>query len=157
MKAAGRIVLAGMVGTTFMTAYSYWLSKKERQEFTEPVLLNKLSNSSSKLPDVDDVATHPAGWAAHYLTGIAFVITYYILCRRALHSPGIVKGLLVGGASGVLAIASWKMMFAASPNPPQNDRDAYYRQLFIAHLIFSVFALYGYKLPDYIKRISLKK
>lgn len=154
MKITGRIILAGIIGTTFMTAYSYRLSKKEKQEFTEPILLNKLADSSPELPEVHDEDIHPAGWAAHYGVGVLFVICYYVLWRRSLHSPGIIKGLVTGAASGVLAIATWKIMFATSPNPPKNDRYAYYRQLFIAHIIFSTFALYGYNLPDYIKRLS---
>lgn len=154
MKAAGRIILAGIVGTTFMTAYSYWLSKKEKQEFTEPILLNKLADRSPKLPNVDDTDEHPGGWLTHYGIGILFVVGYYIIWRRSLKSPDIVKGLLLGAGSGVIALAAWRIMFAANPNPPKNNRYAYYRQLFIAHLIFSTFAIYGYKLPDYIKRLS---
>jgi di/tricarboxylate transporter len=154
MRTAAKIVLAGVVGTTFMTLYSYIISKKEKQEFTEPILLNKLIDGSENLPDIADEDKHPAGWLAHYGIGVLFVIAYWIVWRRALRSPGIVKGLLIGAASGIVAIISWKLMFAANDDPPQNDRYKYYRQLFYAHLIFSVFALFGYKLPEYVKRIS---
>ncbi len=154
MRTAAKIVLAGVVGTTFMTLYSYIISKKEHQEFTEPILLNKLIDGSENLPDIDNEEKHPAGWLAHYGVGVLFVIAYWIVWRRALRSPGIVKGLLIGAASGIIAIISWKLMFAANDDPPQNDRYKYYRQLFYAHLIFSVFALFGYKLPEYLKRIS---
>lgn len=149
-----KILLAGVVGTTFMTLYSYLVSKKEKQQYVEPVLLNKLINSSEALPEIRDTKTHPAGWLAHYGVGILFVIAYWILWRRALHSPGFVKALFIGSASGVIAIAAWKIMFAANSNPPRNYRYGYFRQLFIAHIIFSAFALASYKLPAISKPLE---
>lgn len=149
-----KIILAGIVGTSFMTLYSYIISKKENDEFVEPVLLNELIDRSENLPDIKDEEkdTHPAGWLAHYGLGVAFVLAYWIIWRQSLRSPGIIKGLLIGAASGLVGIAGWKIMFAANDNPPQNDRYRYYRQLFYAHLIFSTLALFGYKLPDYIRK-----
>lgn len=155
MKVA-KILIAGIVGTSFMTLYSYMISRKKRQQFVEPVLLNELIDRSETLPDIDngDKDTHPAGWGIHYALGFVFVLSYYIVWRNALKSPGIIKGLLIGAASGLIGIVSWKIMFAANDNPPHNDRSGYYRQLFIAHLIFSVSALYGYKLPEYLSSLK---
>lgn len=150
-----KFVIATVVGTTFMTLYSYWVSKKEKQQFTEPVLLNELIGRSESLPEINDTKTHLAGWAGHYGIGLAFIIAYYILWRRSLQSPSVPKALVVGAASGLAGIVAWKLMFAASNNPPGNDRYKYYRQLFVAHIIFSFAALYGYKLPDYINRRHL--
>ena len=151
---ASKIILAGIVGTTFMTLYSYYISKKERQQYVEPVLLNKLIDSSENLPDIKDEETHPAGWLAHYGIGIAFVIAYYLLWKRALKSPGPLKALIIGAASGAVGIGSWKIMFAANDNPPGNNRYGYYRQLFYAHLVFTALALAGYKVPEYIKKLT---
>jgi hypothetical protein len=152
-----KIILAAAVGTSFMTLYSYIVSKREKDQFVEPVLLNELIDSSETLPDVEDKRSHPAGWAAHYGMGVLFVLAYYILWRRSLKSPGIIKGLVIGAASGLVGIIGWKIMFASNDNPPQNDRYNYYRQLFFAHMVFSVFALYGYKLPDYFKKTGLNR
>jgi len=151
---ASKIILAGIVGTTFMTLYSYYVAKKEKQQYVEPVLLNKLIDSSENLPDIEDKEKHPAGWLLHYGLGIVFVIAYYILWKRALKSPDVVKALIIGSASGAVGIASWKIMFAANDNPPRNNRYGYYRQLFYAHLVFTALALAGYKAPDYIKKLS---
>lgn len=149
-----KIILAGVLGTSFMTLYSYVISKREKDQFVEPVLLNELIDSSENLPNIDqDKQTHPAGWAGHYLIGIGFVFAYYILWRRSLTSPTIAKTLVIGAASGLIGIAAWKIMFAANDDPPHNNRFMYYRQLLFAHIIFSIFSLYGYKLPDYIKQI----
>lgn len=137
-----------------MTLYSYIISRKEKEQFTEPFLLNELIDRSENLPDIEDKKTNPAGWLIHYGLGLVFVLSYWLLWRRSLKSPGIVKGLVIGAASGLIGIMSWKIMFASNDNPPRNDRYGYYRQLFVAHLVFSTLALYGYKLPDYLKKIK---
>jgi len=147
MKPIYKIIAASIAGTTFMTMYSYYRSNKENQQYREPVLLNKLINRSELLP-VKVSNNHPAGWASHYAVGLLFVLTYYALWRRALHSPGPVRTITVGTMSGILAIGAWKTMFATNANPPHNNRFGYYRQLFIAHLIFSSFALAAYKASE---------
>lgn len=148
-----KIIIASLVGTSFMTLYSYYISKKEKQEFTEPVLLNKLIDRSENLPEIENKEedSHPAGWLLHFGTGVGFMLCYYFLYKKALTSPSLSKGLLLGSASGLVGIGVWKIMFASNNNPPRNNRYRYYRQLFIAHIIFSTFAIYGYKLPEYSK------
>lgn len=148
-----KILIAGIVGTSFMTLYSYAMSKKEKQQYVEPVLLNKLIGRSENLPDIENEETHPAGWLAHYGVGILFVMAYWLIWRKALQSPGLTKALVIGAFSGGVAIAAWKIMFASNANPPKNNRYGYHRQLFYAHLIFSALALAGYKIPEYSKRI----
>lgn len=147
MKAVSKIILAGVIGTTFMTLYSYYASKKENQQYLEPKLLNKLMGRNKVVP----VSVHkngPAGWLAHYGIGVFFVLTYWVFWRRALQNPGPVKVLAVGSASAVLAVVAWKIMYTTSPNPPDNNRFGYYRQLAIAHFIFTALALYTYKIAD---------
>lgn len=146
-----RFAAATLVGTSAMTLYSYIISKKKKQQFTEPVLLNQLMDDASGLPETNKPESHPAGWAGHYAVGLLFVISYYILWRRTLTSPTVGKSLAVGSASGLLAIVAWQIMFSASDNPPQNNRRRYFGQLFVAHLIFSLAALYSYRLPDKLK------
>jgi len=147
MKPLTKIILAAVAGTSVMTLYSYYRAKKEKQQYIEPVLLNRLMDKSPYTPSkIND--NHAAGWVAHYGVGITFVTAYYFLYRKSLHVPGPIRALLVGTASGALAIAVWKLMFTSSDNPPQNNRYGYFRQLFIAHIIFSSVALVGYKLLD---------
>jgi hypothetical protein len=153
MKAPVKILLAGIVGTSFMTLYSYYAAKKEKQQYKEPELLNKLIDRNKTI-DVDVSKKHAAGWLAHYGVGVLFVFSYWVVYREALHSPGAVKVLIVGSASAGIAVVSWKIMFAASPNPPNNNRFGYYRQLAIAHLIFTAFALATYKALNDIKKVE---
>jgi len=153
MKAPIKIIVAGIVGTSFMTLYSYYKAKKENQQYKEPELLNKLIDRN-KTVDVDVSTKHAAGWVAHYGVGVLFVLSYWVLYRKALHSPGPIKVLVVGSGSAIVAVAAWKVMFSASPNPPDNNRFGYYRQLAIAHLIFTLFALATYRALDQSNKLE---
>ena len=151
MKTIEKIIVAGIVGTSFMTLYSYWKSRQEKQEYVEPVMLNKLVDNSQNLPDVKDNDTHPAGWGLHYLAGIAFVSAYWLLWHKALRKPRTSKILVIGAASGLIGIIVWKLLFTQHNNPPHNYRYGYYRQLLIAHIVFSASALLSYKAMQYIE------
>jgi len=145
MKAIEKIIIASVVGTSFMTLYSYFRARAEKQEYVEPVMLNKLIDKSKNLPEVDNEVVHPAGWGLHYLAGLGFVCAYWLLWRRALHKPTVPKIIVIGGISGLTGIAVWKLLFAQHGNPPHNHRAGYYRQLLTAHVVFTLFALLTYR------------
>jgi len=145
MKKISEIIVAGVVGTSLMTLFSYLMSEKENEQFREPELLNALIDRSKILPAIKNSRTHPAGWGVHYGIGILFVISYYVIWRKVLCAPTLATTLLSGSASGLIGIASWKVFFSEHDNPPKNDRDAYYCQLFVAHLIFTAAAVLTYK------------
>ncbi len=146
MKTAEKIIIAGIVGTTFMTLYSYLRSKKENEEYVEPVLINGFIDNSENLPSVSQEDSHPAGWGLHYATGIVFVGAYWLLWRKVLVKPTIGRILIIGSLSGLVGIAVWKLLFAQHDRPPHTDHQSYYKQLFTAHIIFSLSALGTYKL-----------
>ena len=146
MKTLEKIVVAGIVGTTFMTLYSYLKAKKENQEYVEPVMINKLIDNSDNLPEIDDNNSNASGYVLHYATGIGFMAAYYLLWEKALVKPKLSKILVIGALSGAAGIAVWKFMFAQHDNAPRNYRHGYYRQLFTAHVIFTLFAIPTYKL-----------
>jgi hypothetical protein len=145
MKTTEKVIIAGLVGTSFMTLYSYLKAKREKQEYVEPVLLNKLVDNAQNLPEVDDNDTHPIGWGLHYATGIAFMGAYYVLWKTVLLRPTPARIIIVGTVSGAVGITVWKLMFSQHKNPPKNYRYGYYRQLLIAHIIFSLAGIVTYK------------
>ena len=151
MKTIEKIIIAGIVGTTCMTIYSYIKAKEEKQRYVEPVLLNELIDNSENLPAIKKEESHPAGWALHYVTGILFVWAYWLLWRKALYRPSLVKIATIGSFSGLAGILVWKGLFSSHSNPPYNNRYGYYKQLFFAHIIFSVFALITYKVINSIE------
>jgi hypothetical protein len=145
MNTAGKIIVAGLIGTTFMTIYSYLISKKEKEQYREPELLNALIDRSKYLPSIPNKKVHLAGWATHYAIGILFVLFYRLLWKKSLEEPTIAKIFVIGAASGAIGILSWKFFFSEHDNPPSNNRRGYYRQLFYAHLIFVAAAVLSYK------------
>lgn len=145
VKTIGKIILSGVVGTLFMTLYIRKKSKKEHEQFMQPVLLNKLIDKAENLPDIKNKENHPAGWILHYGAGISFVTAYRILDKKILLKPTITKILLIGTVSGLIGIAIWKTMFKEHHRPPNNDRFEYYRELLLAHIVFSIFAILSYK------------
>lgn len=145
MKTIGKIILSGVVGTIFMTLYIRKKSKDEHQQFMQPVLLNKLIDKSKNLPDIKNKENNPAGWILHYGAGISFVTAYRILAKKVLFKPTITKILLTGTVSGLIGIVIWKTMFKEHHRPPQNNRFDYYRELLLAHIVFSLFAILSYK------------
>jgi len=145
MKTAGKIIVAGLIGTTLMTMYSYYRSAKEKQQYREPELLNALIDRSRYLPAIKNKHIHPFGWGTHYAIGLLFVLSYRLLWKKSLTDPTIFSTLVIGSASGTIGVLSWKTFFSEHDNPPPNDRQGYYRQLFYAHLLFTAAAVLTYK------------
>lgn len=154
MKTIEKIIISSIVGTTFMTLYSYQKAKRDKEKYVEPELLNELIDNSKSLPDIQKEETNPLGWGIHYATGFSFVAAYWVLWKKALVHPTIPKTFIVGSLSGIAGILVWKTLLANHDNPPRNDRESYYKQLFAAHIVFSAFALATYKGLDYIDRKS---
>src|SRR5690606_14719754 len=111
----------------------------------EPVMLNKLIDKSENLPDINNEVMHPAGWMLHYLTGLLFIVCYWFVYRRSLKNPDAKKVILIGSISGITGIGIWKLLFYQHKKPPYNNRYGYYKQLYTAHIIFTLFALATYK------------
>lgn len=151
MKSIGKVIIAGVVGTTFMTLYSYLKAKKENQEYVEPVMINKLIDNSKNLPSINDEELHPAGWLLHYATGISFVALYWLFWKKSLTKPTLSKIIVLGSISGLIGIMVWKILFTQHDRPPKNYRYGYYKQLLIAHVIFTFSVLPTYKALDEVE------
>ena len=129
-----KIALAGIVGTSAMTIYSYLLSNSRNKNFREPALLaemvGKLNSSISK----KDAQT--IGWVMHYGVGVFFASVYHFLLK---HKTGKVKtGALVGGITGLVGVSIWQLSFLLHPRPPRTDYKKFYGQLMIGHIIFGI-------------------
>ena len=146
-----RIILAGAIGTTFMTLYSYGVANKEQRQYREPELLNKLVDRTPViLPKT--TKKHFTGWLMHYAVGYAFSVVYDYIWRRTPVSPTVKNSLIMGAISGIIGILGWKACFSVHPNPPKTNYKGFYMQLMVAHIIFGLFAKIGYRLPDKIEQ-----
>ena len=140
-----KIIAAGITGTSAMTLFSYIISALKEKNFKEPELLSKLMFRI--VPDMKKDESDIAGWNTHYLVGLAFAAVYAQLWSKTKMKPTPINGAILGGLSGLLAIAVWKLTFKAHPAPPKTDYKRYYGHLFVTHIIFGAFASMGYSLP----------
>lgn len=143
-----KILTAGALGTTVMTAFSYALAEKENKKFEEPVLLNKLVRRMAPTRHLKPKNNGITGWVLHYAAGIVFTIVYDQIWRKTDIQPKPLNAILLGAAAGATGIAIWKGTYELHPNPPRSiDKKEYYGQLLAAHLFFGVFSAIGYRLP----------
>lgn len=142
-----RIVLSGFVGTSVMTLYSYIVSWNKHENFKEPKLLGSLSYPMT--PWFKRKKADHTGWAMHYLVGLLFAECYAPFWSEQRVHTNIKTGLILGGLSGIAAILIWKFAFEAHPFPPAVNFRQFAGQLFIAHLVFGLFAAAAYNLSNH--------
>lgn len=146
------ILVAGITGTTFMTAFSYLVSAMDNENYSEPERLGQLAQNL--LPMLNDEEKQLTGWAAHYAVGLLFALAYVELWSRKKIRSSIKRNLILGGISGIIAVAIWKTTFKLHPLPPTLSFNKYYLQLVPAHVVFAVFAGIGYQLLKKAERES---
>jgi len=153
-----RIFLAGIAGTTAMTAFSYLVAEKKNKQFKEPQILNKLLKRMDFPLEVKS-KHHFAGWILHYKVGIFFSLIYDLLWSNTSIKPSFKNSLIMGAITGLFGILIWELTFTLHPSPPKLDFRGYYRQLFVAHILFGLFARLGYQLPNlFVKEpVTLQK
>ena len=124
------------MGTSLMTLFSYILSAKKRENFKEPLLLADVEKEA--LPGILKQYATPAGWITHYSMGIAWATFFELLLKQRIIKSGLNSGFYLGIFSGLTAILIWKLVFKFHPNPPKINYTAFYKQLFFAHIVYSV-------------------
>ena len=133
----GATILAGLFGTTGMTLFSYMVAYLEKENFKEPELLNLLIQ---RLPNNNTGQTHlMPGWVLHYTLGCLWAIVYSGSLDRLNKKPATKRALLFGLFGGTIGVYAWKFLFKWHPQPPQLSYTPFYRQLFIAHILFALF------------------
>lgn len=146
MKRTEQILLPAVTGTTLMTMFSYLVSELAKEDFSEPehlsVMLKRLA------PGMPKRWERVAGWGAHYAVGALFVSVYLELWKSGKLRANLTNGILLGGLSGLLAVAVWKATFKAHPLPPWINYRKYYIQLIPAHIVFAVVATITYRLMN---------
>lgn len=139
-----KILLSGIAGTTTMTIYSYLVSRKEREQFREPQLLNRLlyGKEHGKMGPVEKSRQPAAGFLLHYCTGILFSSCYHLFWKEKVKTSVLKNGISYGLSFGILGVSIWKTVFKVHPNPPEIGLNRYLKQLIIAHLIFGMMVVF---------------
>jgi len=143
---AVRILSGAMIGTSFMTLFSYIASGITNRHFKEPVLLNQLLRYFRYCKTLKESSL--AGWIVHYSIGTLFLISSHFIWRSTSAGPGLPSGSLHGLMYGLTGIAGWHLIFKLHPNPPSIELNRYYLHLLAAHIIYGGGAAAGYRLPD---------
>jgi hypothetical protein len=138
-----KVVNAGLLATSFMTLFSYAYSFLSKDNTKEPQLLGKLIRRLR--PGIPKRAAGVAGWAAHYGVGLLFAELYGRIWERTAINVNARSGLVFGGLSGIAAILIWKFTFAIHPFAPAVNFTSFALNLFLAHLVFGLFAAIGYR------------
>ena len=137
-----------------MTAFSYLVSELDGENFSEPERLSQLAKRLVPLLSKEEKLT--IGWGAHYMVGLLFALAYVELWTKGKIKPTLGQTLLLGGVSGILAVAIWKTTFKMHPLPPMLSFNKYYLQLVPAHVVFALFAALGYRLLNSAKAAKRK-
>ena len=146
MNKAANTILSATAGTTMMTLFSYLVSLATDKNFSEPEHLGTMMHRL--VPGTSKTQTQFAGWGAHYVVGLLFVLAYRELWKTGKIKKTIVNGLILGALSGALAVLVWKATMKAHPAPPWIDFTNYYIQLVPAHIVFAVCATLTSRLLD---------
>lgn len=134
------ILLAGLVGTTLMTAFSKVLALLLSKEFSEPKLLAELyPNRRFGRKDIF------MGWLTHYLIGIFFAWGIWFYTTMANGDYTFVSGLVLGGLFGCLGVLGWSILMVVLKKPPQLELPAFFIQLVFAHIIFGLGAIWVFR------------
>jgi hypothetical protein len=127
---------AGIAGTSIMTAFSYILSLAKDKNFKEPLLLSLMLQALN--PSIKEKPANIAGWQLHYMTGIAWAAVYIYFLKKLKRKPSFSAACIFSVICAGLAVRIWKTCFKLHPDPPKTDFKEFYRQLVVAHFLFSI-------------------
>ncbi|GAA4312705.1 hypothetical protein GCM10023115_31010 [Pontixanthobacter gangjinensis] len=131
-----KVLMAGILGTVLMTAFSYAVSRMKSQQFREPRLLNMILRRSTY--DMNPSNNSFLGWVVHFSIGVILMTLFYILHLTFSFNISFLAILIYGISAGVLSILSWHLMLTISPNSPDFILREFYLQLLIAHILFAM-------------------
>lgn len=144
MKASS--VVGGLAGTAAMTAFSYAVSKEERENFKEPNILGDMIFKA--YPKLGEDKARVMGWVLHGVAGLVFSSVYK---KLLVGKPTFLKGLIYGGTSGIPAVMLWNTLIELHPNPPKDvEKKKYFGHLLLAHIVFGGVSFLIYKAKDKI-------
>lgn len=142
--AATAIIYGTLLGTSLMTLFSYFLSRKTGRNFREPDILNQLF-FNFQIFDFNEKPLIP-GWILHYVIGLIFVTGFHVFWKVTSVNPSLLSGSILGLICGFIGVAGWHLVFLLHPKPPSIALKKYYIHLLAAHIIFGWGAAAGYKL-----------
>ncbi len=136
------ILIATLVATSLMTAFSYVVSRLVNKQFREPQLLNILIAQVFNMQSLK----HILGWLIHYAIGLTFTIGLVSLWQYTGIDSSWFSALYLGVFLGVLGALGWSVMFKLISFSIHINQIRFYIQLIIAHVIFTLSVLLVYEM-----------
>ncbi len=133
-------VIAGIIGTSTFTLFSFLLAKTIKKNYVEPTLLDQMLIRVT--PGMNEKQAKVTGWLIHYLIGIAFAANYNLLINKKQVAPTITNGAIAGTITGLLASFAWDNILTLHPAPPRKRSIDFYVQLVAGHAIFGITAFF---------------
>lgn len=142
-----KILIAAFSATNIMTTFSYLVSLSFKKLFKEPVMLNFILDGAGI--SLKGRVKKFAGWFAHYLIGLAFVIAYESIWHYTGVEFGFLSGILLGIISGFVGVCCWWLTYRLPDGNPRVPSKEYAALLFVGHVIFAVAVVVAFKIFKY--------
>jgi len=140
-------IIAGIVGTLFMTGFLYLLTYiTERNYKVVRVLSIMLTNDHSAHGADLKPLTLTIGIIVHYMIGIMFAVIYLWLWEHGIGKPDLVNGIIFGSLNGIFAAAFWFTFIRLHPHPPKVPMPDYLIAIGLGHIIFATGTVFIFNL-----------
>lgn len=138
-------ILSGIAGTVAMTLVMY-LYARISKEFTKVIhILGSMLSGDNNFTSPQN-STLILGTLAHFGVGVLFSFSYFLLWNWGTFRINLEDSILIGAASGVLAIVVWKTYFLLHDHPPLISQKHYFIALFLAHIVFGAVSVNVFQL-----------
>jgi len=142
-----KILIAAFSATNIMTTFSFIVSISFKKLFREPVMLNFILDGAGI--SLKGRVKKIAGWLAHYLIGLAFVLVYESVWHYTDVEFGFLSGLVFGIISGFIGVSCWRLTYRLPDGNRQVPSKEYGIQLFFGHIVFAIAVVVAFKIFDY--------
>ncbi|QDO94401.1 hypothetical protein FNB79_10655 [Formosa sediminum] len=129
--------LALITSVGVMTLFSATMGFILKCEFREYILLSKVMAGHS-LKQKESFNYILLGWLVHFAIGGFFLVLYACLWHYTILIQNVLGSMLYGIVIGILGILGWTLLFNIAPHTPKINYKAYYMQLIVAHVFFSL-------------------
>lgn len=133
-------LLSGLVGTLGMTMVMY-LYAATTGRFTKVIhLLGSMlaGDPNFEKPEKNSLIL---GTLGHFGVGVIFSFAYFLLWNWGIFQINLTDSVLIGAASGFVAIVVWKSYLTLYRQAPTISQTHYFIALFLAHLVFGMISV----------------
>lgn len=133
-----QILIVSIASTSAMTLFKYAITTKHREIYKEAVLLTYLFSQLKFGMSIGSKKT--LGWLTHFSIGFFFVLSYHLLWRYKILDFSVISSLFLGIVSGTTGVLCMAIIFKIIKYTLTIDFKRYYLKMFIAYLIFTLYA-----------------